>query len=370
MCGVASAVVQHPSSPGPVSRPPDAVVARWSDNGSAIAIAPNYVVTTAHQGLLVGNNIVRVGSTAYRFDLADVHQHPQADLRVVKIQNFDGTPANLTSYVEIFNPTTDGNESGKEVALGGYGRGADSTLTSGGLPYGYAWTTTAGNSILRWGANRVDFTIADLASSGRVSDVLVSDFDPVGQFGAVAGESALATYDSGGGWFVNVDGTWKVAGLSAYVQRSGQSWFRNPSLSTAVPSGDSIKAIQLSSYKSFIYSTFADLFIAGDMDGNAVIDNFDVDDFELVLTQPDQYLALHPTLTNYALRGDIDGDGTLSNFDIQHFEMLLTSGPGFVSGAASSVDGAPVPEPASAVLLGAGLAVLVVVGRRLRRKTA
>ena len=102
-------------------------------------------------------------------------------------------------------------------------------------------------------------------------------------------------------------------------------------------------------------------FILGDMDGDGDRDNFDIDDFELALTNSAAYLALHPTLTDYQQRGDIEGDNDFDNFDIQPFEALLTGGPG---------PGAPVPEPAGIVLGAMGLGGLALVARRRTRRSA
>jgi len=88
----------------------------------------------------------------------------------------------------------------------------------------------------------------------------------------------------------------------------------------------------------------------GDMDGDGDRDNFDIQPFELALTNSAAYLSQYPLMFDYRKRGDIDGDGDFDNFDIQPFEVLLTGGPG---GA--------VPEPAGFVLAAMGLVLLIAV---------
>ena len=99
--------------------------------------------------------------------------------------------------------------------------------------------------------------------------------------------------------------------------------------------------------------------IAGDMDGDGDVDNFDIQPFELALTDPDAWHERYPFLLGLTVRGDIDDDGDLDNFDIQPFEDLLTSG-------ATAVGAAAVPEPSSLAL--AGIAALLVAVRNVQRR--
>ena len=88
--------------------------------------------------------------------------------------------------------------------------------------------------------------------------------------------------------------------------------------------------------------------LLGDMDGDGDVDNFDIQPFELALTDPTSFASQYQRWHEDTIRrGDIDGDGDFDNFDIQPFEELLTSGV------------APVPEPSTMVLLLLGAAGLL-----------
>jgi len=64
-------------------------------------------------------------------------------------------------------------------------------------------------------------------------------------------------------------------------------------------------------------------FMLGDMNGDELVDNFDIIGMELALTDPDAYVKLYPRLTDYKKRGDVNQDGMFNNFDLSAFEELL-----------------------------------------------
>ena len=352
------AIVLHPpdDNTSSLDRPPDGYVGSWGANASAVPIAPNYVITTRHQFVdpVSPNPTVKIAGVTYHF--VEVAAHPTADLRVARITLADNvTPANLSTYAALYEPDLDGSEFGKTIVIGGFGRGRGTSLTTSGITWGYNWNSDP-NTTQRWGANRVEAITPNFSNAGFTSDVLVDDFDQRNVATSVPFEAAMAQNDSGGGWFIkDISGTWKVAGLNAYVSHSGYSEFRdNPGTVGTIEPPDNNWAIRVGSYKSFIYSAFPGLFLKGDMNGDGAVDNFDIQDFEIALTDSAAYLAAHPTLTNYALRGDVNGDNAFDNFDIQPFEDLLTGSESPASAAAA------VPEPGELVLVLAGLAGIAV----------
>jgi len=213
----AVAMVMHPDGEPPASwsdKPSDNILGRWGNNGSCVAIAPNYVITTRHQGGGVGTTVV-IGGNSYT--VSQVWNHASADIRIAKLAG-----ANLTEYAGLYSAT---DEVGKEIVLGGYGKGRGDDLTSGsGKVYGYSWAGDD-NQTLRWGTNTIDAS-AIRSSWGFTSETLRADFDILSN--GTDYEAAPAEWDSGGGWFVKVDDQWLVVALNAYVEHEDETWFMNP----------------------------------------------------------------------------------------------------------------------------------------------
>ena len=100
--------------------------------------------------------------------------------------------------------------------------------------------------------------------------------------------------------------------------------------------------------------------LLGDMNGDFVLDNFDIQPFEMALADRASFTALYRRWNEDTIRrGDINQDGVFDNFDIQPFENLLTSQ--VPSGAAT------VPEPSAIVLAAFGAVGLVIAARPRRR---
>ncbi len=260
--GAAVAIVLHPDGEPNLAewtdRPDANMIGRWGSNACCVAVSENAVITTRHQGGGV-DTIVEIGGNSYV--VADVCNCGAADLRIAELY-----AANLKCYADIFS---DMNEIGQEVVVSGYGDGRGGLLQTGGKTYGYSWDNSP-NSTFRLGTNEVDTTEDDSDVGGYTSDVIVADFDGLGEGGFTAYEAALGGRDSGGGWFVKVGESWRLAGLSRAVEHGGESWFRN-NMFPIVLDPDRIDAVRISSYCGWSVENIP-AYVGGDVSGDGWVD--------------------------------------------------------------------------------------------------
>ncbi len=251
----ASAIVLYPDDTTPAANlPSDLDIGRWCANPSTdpstanscvVAIDPNYIITVRH-------NLGGVGSTVFfgtsSYTVAQEFDDGSTDLRICRITNADGTPANLTNYTSFYVPTNEAT-SGLTFAMGGYGQGRGTTLyNASGAAYGFTWDGLAPTT-LRWGANKVE-GVGTSSGGGFSSNILLAYFNQPGDATYVPHEAAIGQFDSGCGWFVDVSpdgsGDWRLIGLTEGTENSGESLFNPP---------DYFYAVRTSSYTSWIVTT-------------------------------------------------------------------------------------------------------------------
>ncbi|MGC9454475.1 MAG: dockerin type I domain-containing protein [Phycisphaerae bacterium] len=365
----ASALVLHPgfdpddSGYTPLSdKPSDAVVGAWDPNNtnfgkaSAAVIAPNYIVTTQHQGYKAGSTTLDlyIGGVRTTFQVADAERHDTADIMVARLKTLDGTPANLDSYVPIY---TGGGETSYTATMAGWGQRRGDPVVSNSTEHGYYWTGPRLET-LTWGRNDLDatvsgFTVTTASGSELTSEVLVSDFDPPGTLDYEAG---IADSDSGGGAFIYESGQWKLAGLNAYTERRDETWYDNPNAPPPQQRPDKMWFIRVGSYQSWIDNYVSNVVVPpGDANWDGEVDE---SDFSILVNNWD------PTglNTNTWEMGDFDRDGLVGNED---FAIVLSNWTGSVSSLEESMATAAfVPEPATLALLAAGALVLPTRRRR------
>ncbi|NLH17682.1 MAG: hypothetical protein GX455_13985 [Phycisphaerae bacterium] len=230
-------------------RPPQALVGRWGSNASCVAISPNCVITTQHQGVSTGIPVVLDGKT---YQVRRLWLHETADLCVAELNDAD-----LRHYVTL-NDSSD--EIGSLLVIAGYGNGRGAILQTFGIVYGYEYDRLS-NETLRLGTNRID----SVASRAESEDTLVADFDGLLRADSTQYECIPAQYDSGGGWFLFRDSAWKLAGLSQSVEshyEQGhhgdpeylipyQAWFNTRSYPVR-PDPDQVQAVRIQPYLSWI----------------------------------------------------------------------------------------------------------------------
>ena len=349
----APAVVLHPASPPlPASlRPNDGMIGRWGLNASCVAIGADLVLTTIHQddGDPFSPRTVEIDGVSYTATVQSDHvgggTTPWTEIRLARL-TLDGEPADLAYWADLFT-AADGSVDGRLVAIGGYGKGRGQALaTATGQVYGYRWASS-GNNTLRWGQNVTALTTEDVV--GCLFDG--PDVDPT-----VVSEATVADYDSGGGWFTQVNGRWRLLGLTLGTQHATikQSWFATTD--SAAPNPDWLSALRIDVYAPWIEEMAKSL---APQPGDADRDG-DVDFDDLVA------LASHYGAAAGAgwSKGNFDGDGDVDLADLG----LMASSYGLGSPVAldfqADLEAAwSVPEPSALALLAAG-------GACLRRRRA
>ena len=165
-------------------------------------IGPHHILTAAHLGLWT-NSIITWDGLGYR--VSEAVDAPDSDLRLLRVSGRLGSWAPL-------NTTT--NEIGQTVVL--FGRGGPrgdavlGTVEGQSTLCGWLWLPT--DHVLRWGTNQ----IVDLqtTSTSNPGEYLVAAFDADGG----NDEATVSVGDSGGGVFLQHDGTWVLAGVMSAVQ--------------------------------------------------------------------------------------------------------------------------------------------------------
>jgi len=321
-------IVLHPGDGEPeaenwTDRPADEVMGRWANNASCVAISPNCVITTRHQGGGIGI-VVDIAGASYRVE--SIWNHPgrinpydanyrDVDLRIAKLAG-----ANLRHYVPLFKGVGEMDQ-GPHTVIGGFGLGRGADLRRFGITYGYAWEDGAVNKNLhlRWCTNCID-AIAENVTSGNPQtgplnnhDLVIADFDDPSSTPA---EGAVAGFDSGGGWFVRTTDGWRLVGLTwgADHAQTMETLFRS-SVNPTIASPDRIYALRMRSY-----ADWADVVLAavctppeGDLNGDCTVDMRDL------ARLAGQWLRDDCSGSNgFCAGADINGDGRVDAVDLGH----------------------------------------------------
>ncbi|MEM1028481.1 MAG: PEP-CTERM sorting domain-containing protein [Planctomycetota bacterium] len=332
----ANALIVQPGGPGeslPTDLPLDAI-GKWGNNAAAVAVAPGWVLTTRHQDVLNNppdRNVVFDGVTYVADTDAQITFGDNIDLRLVPIFE-NGEAATLSSFVGIYDGTISPRTT--TTVLVGFGPTIGEADTDG---FDWAGSLNANNG-LNVGQNRINTT--DTISGGTYSgmSVLVADFDrdgTLGPNGAVEFEATASFGDSGGSWFVNDNGTWKVAGLTHAIEIDGDddgiASTTNDDYDAQAFYGQKIFATDLTGFAS-------DFIVTGDYNGNGLVDAAD-------------YTIWADTFgSTLDLAADGNGNGVV---DAADYTIWADNFGSTLSDNFTSL--APVPEPGTSALVLSGL---------------
>ena len=195
--------------------------ARWGNNAAAVAVAPDWVLTSRHPDRLDAppdRDVVFQDGAAFRTRMSDPANalNLSPDLRLVRIFDADGNPAARADTLSVLTPDT-ALAPGDELTIGGFGPGRG-TPEADGFAHQTGGAAANGNP-LRFGLNRFDGgdTVDDPDSPFDGLAVLLADFTEANTPGATAAEAGLGPGDSGGAWLIDVGGGLQIAGLSFAV---------------------------------------------------------------------------------------------------------------------------------------------------------
>jgi hypothetical protein len=152
-------------------------------------IGPFYFVTAQHIG--IQSNTLTYHGVDY--SVVRWFDDPASDLRIFEVSQ------PFPSYAPLYSAS---NEVGQTLVVIGRGTQRGDPVYLGNTLLGWYWGTQ--DSVQRWGENQV---------TGVQDNLLFATFDQNG----TSNEAHLSAGDSGGAFFINDNGTWKLAGINYAV---------------------------------------------------------------------------------------------------------------------------------------------------------
>jgi hypothetical protein len=168
------------------------------------AVDPYWLISSRHYGLSAGQTFTTDSTT---YTIQEVVTNPNdADLSLIRVDQ------TLPVWYELYSGnvvTSGGNQT--EVLIVGTGHAGSVTDVNNtpASPYdSYTYDETSTRQ-RRWGTNNID-ALETADSAWGTHDVLRANF----VLGDTTYEAGTADHDSGGGWFVDDNGTWRLLGVT------------------------------------------------------------------------------------------------------------------------------------------------------------
>jgi len=211
-------------------------------NGSGTVISPQHVLTARHVGGLryyIKNDGFNLTGTV---DAISRINHPNADISILTF-----APGTFSNYSRPLY----GNHVGSTPTIVGFG------LTAALRTSGTGYDVVNGSS----GRRRVATNTADLIDeglNGALDPALFYDIDgaagvpgdanSMGSGTPIVGEGGVLPGDSGGAWFLNSGGNWRIIGVNSFIFNTGGGSATNDFLDW----GDGGGAVDLNSHSAWI----------------------------------------------------------------------------------------------------------------------
>lgn len=244
---------------------------------TATAVGGPWLLTAAHVADDTFDSTVVVNGTnyiqqeiIYHSTAGDPDNNSKADLALVRFdKNFPGTyPLYTGGFPAQFNRRLN-------AILVGYGRTGTVSVAS--------FTDSAtGGGVKRWGTQKIDGETTEPYDVGGLTGSTTNNgIQMLFSLGDTAYEAGVATYDSGGGTFVEEDGVWKLAGVNTV--RCGLS-----------PNYTGTFAVRIPAYEAWITNIVT---ATGDFDGDGL---------------PNYWEQQYGSTTGLVPSADSDGDGFIN----------------------------------------------------------
>ena len=324
----------------------------YKPKASSVAIGYFTMLTADHYSINVVGDTFKVGTDWFRIGGTETVKNPDnttADMRVLHLENLTNKYRPLPGFYELYTGTFS-TTTEKNCVIVGYG---DTGVTTNNNYY----TDTPGTyGVRHWGTNKYDSTLADpypyTSHSTRCFKMVYSKLDDAN----TVHESGVGELDSGGGVFVNDNGTWKLAGLNLYREPVDKN---HPDLwKYLYPASIPAYAASLSTILQTPPgpgATWLANMLPGDLDGNGRVDLVDY------MTLKANYGKTVPPWK----QGDCNGDGRIGYDELLAVETNLGYDLSLVMGSLSGGGAMPIggveaaPEPGSVLLLALGAAAML-----------
>jgi len=202
--------------------------------GSGTIISPYEVLTAKHVG---GTTFYLDGNLANPYTATSRIEHTTGDLAIL---HFD-TPLPYYSapiYTDMI---------GKTATMVGFGYSANAR--NNGTGYNIDWSSAG---VRRSGANKIEYRETTYLSPSISASVSIQYIlDKQGTSDWVPGEAGVLFGDSGGGWFIQDAGQWRLVGVNSYIfDATGNGTDVN--YNTFCDFGDGGAAVDLNQYRDWI----------------------------------------------------------------------------------------------------------------------